>query len=255
MWNPRKVYILVVLLILTSAVLYGAKISIVYTTSTPTVTAGDQVDYTIEISNTSKSWVLVTAVASWLPEGFTYINNSSTGSTSENPSIGGNQLTWSTWWLLWSNQSVMLHFSALASTTAGTFDSYAATAGYRFDQSNAGPTYVTVNGIETSPLLILNKSVNSTTSNPGSQLTYTVDYMNAGDGPAYNVRILENIPATTEYILNSASGAGMNILFSHDGGTSYDANEAYPITDISFELASSLAAGSSGSVTFKVQVK
>lgn len=238
-----------------STVLYGAQISIVYTTSTPTVETGSQVDYSITIMNTYRSWVLVTAVAILLPEGFTYINGSTSGSTTDNPSISGDQLTWSAWWLLWTNQSVTINFSLMASNTAGNYASYAATAGYRFDQSNAGPTTVTVNGVQTTPLLVLNKSVDSSTSNPGAQLTYTVDYMNAGDGPAYNVKILETIPTTTEYILNSAAGSGMNIFFSHDGGTTYDSNQTYPITDLSFELANILAAGSNGSITFKVQVK
>ena len=258
MWNPRKVYIAVVLLILTSTILFGAQsypISITFTTSTPSVTTGSQVDYSITIQHPYNSWVLVTNVAVVLPVGFTYVSGSTSGSSTSDPSISGNQLTWDTWWTLHSGESVTFNFSALASSTTGTYDSYASTWGYRFEQSEAGPTTVTATGAQTTPLLVLNKTVNNNTSNPGDELTYTMNYINSGDGPAYNVTIHELIPATTDYIVGSASGEGVNIYFSHDGGETYDLIEVLPITDLSFRLSSVLNAGANGSISFKVKVK
>jgi hypothetical protein len=71
---------------------------------------------------------------------------------------------------------------------------------------------------------------------------------------AQNVTLTDAAPAPALYVAGSASGAGMTITFSHDGGATFDASEAPPVTHVRWELAGPLAPAASGTVTFAVQV-
>ena len=57
---------------------------------------------------------------------------------------------------------------------------------------------------------------------PGQKLKYTVHYSNVGDEPATKVRIENPIPELTVYVSDSASGKGTTIVFSADGGKTYE---------------------------------
>ena len=57
---------------------------------------------------------------------------------------------------------------------------------------------------------------------PGQKLRYTVHYVNAGDQPATKVRIENPIPELTTYVADSAKGKGSTIVFSADGGKTWD---------------------------------
>ncbi|MDX9778500.1 MAG: DUF11 domain-containing protein [bacterium] len=99
------------------------------------------------------------------------------------------------------------------------------------------------------------KSVDRMSAQPGDTLSYTVHYSNNGDGDATSVIILENIPANTVYVPSSASGAGMIVLYSHNGGISFDADPSPPVTNLSFQRTANLAPEENASLTFKVIVK
>jgi uncharacterized repeat protein (TIGR01451 family) len=107
----------------------------------------------------------------------------------------------------------------------------------------------------TSPEITLVKSVSANQAIPGDSLTYFVDYANAGNGDAFQVLILDTIPANTTYVPGSASGAGMLIEFSHDGGGSFDTSDLLPITHIRWSLLLPLVPGAAGTVSFSVVVQ
>jgi uncharacterized repeat protein (TIGR01451 family) len=107
----------------------------------------------------------------------------------------------------------------------------------------------------TSPEITLVKSVSANQAIPGDSLTYFVDYANAGNGHAFQVLILDTIPANTTYVPGSASGAGMLIEFSHDGGGSFDTSDLLPITHIRWSLLLPLVPGAAGTVSFSVVVQ
>ncbi|MEM7363960.1 MAG: hypothetical protein AAF525_08030 [Pseudomonadota bacterium] len=65
--------------------------------------------------------------------------------------------------------------------------------------------------------------VNASDVEPGEKLRYTVRYVNVGDEPATDVRIENPIPELTVYVTDSASGEGSSIVYSADGGSTYDA--------------------------------
>ena len=105
------------------------------------------------------------------------------------------------------------------------------------------------------PNITLVKAVDRATAPPGSVLTYSVTYTSNGSAEAYNSVIVDTIPAFTVYQTGSATGAGSLIEFSHDGGNTYDASDAAPVTHIRWTLNPLLATGSSGSVGFRVTVQ
>ena len=57
---------------------------------------------------------------------------------------------------------------------------------------------------------------------PGQKLRYTVHYANVGDQPATRVRIENPIPDLTVYVSDSATGKGSSIVFSADGGKTWE---------------------------------
>jgi uncharacterized repeat protein (TIGR01451 family) len=66
---------------------------------------------------------------------------------------------------------------------------------------------------------------------PGEKLRYTVNYINIGDEAATDVRIENPIPELSVYVLDSAIGEGTQIVYSADGGESYD-----PAGEVTFEV-------------------
>ena len=107
----------------------------------------------------------------------------------------------------------------------------------------------------TSPEITLVKSVDANQAIPGDSLIYIIDYANAGDGDAFQVLILDTIPANTTYLPGSASGAGMLIEFSHDGGISFDTSELAPVTQIRWSVLLPIVPGAAGTVSFSVVVR
>jgi uncharacterized repeat protein (TIGR01451 family) len=89
------------------------------------------------------------------------------------------------------------------------------------------------------PNITLQKSANKTDVQPGDIVTFTITYTNNGAGEARNVRITDNIPANTTYVVGSASQGGVHIPAQNNVTWSPP-----PITP-----------GGSGQVTFQVRVE
>ena len=85
------------------------------------VSVGSADGYTITIHNPNATAATVTSVTDTLPTGFTYQAGSSSGATTTNPTIAGQQLTWSGSFPLAAGPNLTLHFSATASSTPGTY--------------------------------------------------------------------------------------------------------------------------------------
>lgn len=66
---------------------------------------------------------------------------------------------------------------------------------------------------------------------PGETVFYTITFTNISDDTADNVVITNPIAENLIYLDGSASGEGMNIQFSTDGGESFAAAEDLIVTD------------------------
>jgi len=125
------------------------------------------------------------------------------------------------------------------------------------DDTDENPYTFAIQGTgdpDPAPLLVLVKGVDKANAAPGDTLTYTVDYSNAGDADATTIIILDQVPPNTTYVENSATGSGTTILFSHDGGGSYNASQTAPVTHLQFQRGALLAPGGSGSISFEVTI-
>lgn len=104
------------------------------------------------------------------------------------------------------------------------------------------------------PVLTLLKAVDQAVAAPQAVLTYTITYTNTGNADALAVEVTDPVPASTTFEAGSATGAGMTISWSHDGGLTWDASEAPPVTHVRWQLAGTLPPGASGTVAFQVRV-
>ena len=147
---------------------------------------------------------------------------------------------------------ILVEVTVPGATVDGTVDTTTVTGTSLFD------SLVTESAVDTTtiaaPALAVVKSVAPVGNQPPTTtLTYTVLMTNNGTGAATAVVVNDPIPANTTYVTGSAAGAGTTIEYSHDGGGSYDASDAAPVTHIRWTLAAALAAGG-GSATVSFQV-
>lgn len=142
-------------------------------------------------------------------------------------------------------------------TSAGSTDGQAATVVGRAT-SLASPTTFDV-AVDTlvlaTPLVTLVKAVDRAQAAPGDALAYSLTYTSGGSAAAYAVTLTDPVPAGTAYVPGSAAGAGAAVSFSRDGGATYGASDAPPVTHVRFTLAAPLAPGATGSVSFRVTVQ
>ena len=92
---------------------------------------------------------------------------------------------------------------------------------------------------------------------PGDTATYTIAYSNSGPGTATNVTITDQIPAGTEYEVNSAGTETLSatIEYLHNGGGNYDSSQDSPVTHIRWTINEVAAYTGGGTVSFRVKVK
>jgi uncharacterized repeat protein (TIGR01451 family) len=90
------------------------------TADMPTSPVGTQNGYTITMKNPNEFPVTVSSITDTLPDGFSYFG-STTGATTNDPAIAGQNLTWSGSFPLAGGQSITLHFAVTVSNTPGTY--------------------------------------------------------------------------------------------------------------------------------------
>ena len=116
-------------------------------TSTPLVAPGGTVNYTITVGNGGNIPATLTSITDTLPAGFTYVSGSTTGVTTSDPGISGQDLTWSGSFNVPAAGNVTLQFSATASSTPGDYLNNAGGTADNAPVSPSGPTAeVTVQG-------------------------------------------------------------------------------------------------------------
>ena len=163
--------------------------------------AGGIVTYNISINNTGDADGYVTLISDVLPTGFSYIPGSSSGITTEDPTINGQVLEWNgTYSVPRISGSATLTFQAKAGFASGTYLNNLTVSGLNFNTVSTGDTApVTV----TAPVINLIKQVDRPLGNPGEELTYSVYFHNQGDGTAYNLIIFDTVPPNTSYVPGS----------------------------------------------------
>ncbi|HMF57392.1 MAG TPA: isopeptide-forming domain-containing fimbrial protein, partial [Pyrinomonadaceae bacterium] len=232
----------------------GAQCVPVLTTTKTTSTAsvnnsptGTNATYTIQVANAAgRSAATNLTIADTLPTNFTYnttssitLNGGSTRPTTTNPTAGDAVPNWGTFTIPASgNVSITFTVKIAASVAGGTYQN-PATATY------TDPTRTTTNGTTTAsydpasstgedvtvvspPNVGLVKSVSpSGTQPPGTDLTYTIAFTNAGGRAATSLVVTDPIPSSTDFKVGSATSAlgttGLTVVisYSNNGGTTW----------------------------------
>jgi len=115
-------------------------------TSTPSVFPGGTVQYTININNASAGAVTLNTITDELPTGFSYVPGSSSGITTTDPGISGQNLTWNGPFIVPATSTVSLTFNALASLVPDDYFNNASATASGSPVTPSGPSAkVTVN--------------------------------------------------------------------------------------------------------------
>ena len=101
-------------------------LNITKSNSTPNVNAGDKATYTLTVTNNGKATVPNITVKDVIPGGFSYVTGSTTGSTTSDPAVSGNVLTWSGVTIA-AGQSWSITYQTQASSTltSGSYTNFA----------------------------------------------------------------------------------------------------------------------------------
>lgn len=91
------------------------------TADSATASAGGGDGYTITIHNPNTTAQTVDAVTDTLPAGFSYVSGSTSGATTSNPSVSGQNLTWSGPFSIAGGADLTLHFGVTVSSATGTY--------------------------------------------------------------------------------------------------------------------------------------
>ncbi|MDP2952240.1 MAG: hypothetical protein Q8O76_02845, partial [Chloroflexota bacterium] len=167
--------------------------------------AGVVATYTITISNTGAGVAKVTAITDTLPADFAYVNNSTGGTTTANPSITGQTLAWILSRDVTTATPITLSFRATASTIGGTYYDNASVQGANFLTTSSGdtaPVTVLVPGVSVA------KTASPSQVVPREQVTYTITVNSIGNTTAAPSSIVDNLPAGSgfSYLLGSTTG-------------------------------------------------
>lgn len=199
--------------------------------------AGDFVGFSITISNPANNSgsVQVSEISNELPDGFSYLNGSTTGATTSDPVINGQQLQWSLLspFTLAPGDTVTLLFDSSASTVSGIYNDNAA-AVTSFGVLNAEPVTIAVDGVRAA--LSITPDQYSVAADGVDEITFTVGYANDSALGIYSADISTVLPADTVFV---ACAGGVSC--SESGGTVQWTLDEVP-------------AGASGTVSFTITV-
>lgn len=193
----------------------AADLAITKAVSIDSVYEGSNVTYTITLTNTGAADGTISAIKDTLPAGLTYVTGSSSSLTGNNPTIVGNELTWSGSWNIDNFNDpinfVTLVFSASLDAAAGDNMTYPNKAGVDYDGSehSASGDTAPVKFLPpplAGPNIVVEKAASVDTVINGSNVDYTITITNTGDTAGAITAVADTLPAGFSYVTGSSSG-------------------------------------------------
>ncbi|MFD2033961.1 hypothetical protein ACFSKL_04110, partial [Belliella marina] len=180
----------------------SADLDITKTAASSTVLAGDNISYTITVSNAGPSDALDVTVTDVLPAGTGFVSATNGGTET------GGTVTWNLGTMAaGASVELTLVLSTESSLVAGTTISNIAVVDSPTDEDGpkeSDPEEVTV---ETEAALNITKTASSATVLAGENISYTITVGNAGPSDALDVTVSDMLPAGTGFV--SASNGGI----------------------------------------------
>jgi uncharacterized repeat protein (TIGR01451 family) len=225
-----------------------ADVSVTKTDSPDPVTAGQNLTYTIIVSNAGTAAAQNVQLSDTLPAGTTFVSlTPPAGWNNTTPAVGGTGTVTSMISTLpagSASQTFVLVVKTNASTADGaTITNTANVATTSTESSTTNNTATATTTVATTADIAITKTANTDTVAAGDNLIYTIVVHNNGPSDAQGVTLSDVVPAGTTLVSgNQVSGPTFTIT-SPPGGTG-------TIT----ATAPTLAAGASATFTFTVQV-
>ncbi|TMK97436.1 MAG: DUF11 domain-containing protein [Actinobacteria bacterium] len=198
------------------------------------VAPGDQDGYTITVNNPNESAVALDSVTDDLPGGFSYVPGSTSGMTSDDPSISGQTLTWNGSFPVPGGGSDTLHFNVIVAETPGEYFNQASATAEGFSVAPTGPTaQITVTGTQPEADLSITKTDGNPDPCPGGEtpipcgpdpvssgrpVAYGISVANAGPDPATGVTVTDT-PQTIGATAQSGFGTGWTCTVDTESNT------------------------------------
>ena len=213
-------------------------ITIAKAASETTVTAaGAVVTYTLRATNTGTSSVTLNDFVDTppvSPAAAAYVTGSSkfNNVAIPNPTSAAGRLTWSGSFVVPAGTFRDLTYQMTIPDKPGTYTN-SAVAMFEYVQIDTTPTTAdnspaTASVTRTPPNIALAKTVSPTgTVLPGADLTYTIAFSNGGGAPASSFVLLDPVPSSTDFKVDSASatlgttGLTVATAYSNDNGVSF----------------------------------
>ncbi|MBI9074017.1 MAG: DUF11 domain-containing protein [Desulfatibacillum sp.] len=189
------------------------------------------IEYTIDIENNGDVTGFGTQITDTLPANFTYINNSTSGGTTVNPSIsysGGRQV------LQWDMSATPIppDGGSMSITFEVTISSSVVPGSFPNDFTVSGDNFAPINQTEMAEVVIGPADLEVDKAHTGDYYvgqngTFTLDVYNNGPDYCENIIIEDTLPAGLDYV--GISGTGWSLLSS--SGQTYRWTHAGPLNN------------------------
>jgi uncharacterized repeat protein (TIGR01451 family) len=195
----------------TTTVNTSADLAITKTDSPDPVSAGNNITYTINVTNNGPSDAQSVTLSDTIPTNTTFVSNSgATGWTCTDPSVGGTGTISCTRATLANGASstFTVVVKVNASTATGTTITNSATvSSTTTDPTSTNNSATATTSVNTSADLAVTKTDSPDPVTAGNNITYTINVTNNGPSDAQSVTLSDTVPTNTTFVSNSgASG-------------------------------------------------
>ena len=189
----------------------SSDLAITVTDSPDPVIAGNNLSYTVNVTNNGPSAATTVSLNDTLPAGTTFVSlTSPSGWSNTTPAIGANgQVSSSIASLAPGSASFTLVVKVGGSVASGTVVSNTATIGSATTDSTPGNnSSTTTTTVSFQADLAITKTDGVTSATPGSSVTYTITATNAGPSTVTGATVADTLPASIIGATWTGAGAG-----------------------------------------------